>query len=77
MANSAVLEVPRFQPGLETKILQETMETKTKSEEALLLSIKRECGVDDHRLENQSSGTPSQPLKPPNKGLFFISISKA
>lgn len=81
MAPSVALEAPLFQAASETKILQETVKIESISKEvissidleekvSLQLSTIRECDIDDHRLENQSFGMPSQPQFPPKKGFF-------
>lgn len=83
MAPSVALEAPLFQAASETKILQEMVKIESKSKEvissndleekvSLQLSNIRECAIDDHRLENQSFGMPSQPQFPPKKGFLFF-----
>ncbi|XP_062164533.1 cyclin-A2-4-like [Alnus glutinosa] len=78
VAPSVALEAPLFQAASETKILQETVKIESISKEvissidleekvSLQLSTIRECDIDDHRLENQSFGMPSQPQFPPKK----------
>lgn len=75
MGPSVTTEGPQFQAGVKANLLQEPKSKEVRSsiifeEKApLQLSSIRDCGIDDHLLQYQSFGGPSQPQSPPKKGF--------